>query len=174
MVVCPKDGRVVAVERQFEPENNQVCNVALTKALKHHPRVDCFILDRNCSFSVQAKTVPQFKGIKTWAIDKFHGRGHSKKCKCNPHNHRSIMKRLKGVNTSVCEQVWAWFRGYARTLNKMNAKRHVFLVLACARRHNEMMSKCDKSHLSPVMPSGKQRSGHYPCTRPNKSTKKAK
>ncbi len=82
-----------------------------------------FIMDRNCSSSPQARTLPQLKSIRTWAIDKFHGRNHAKTRACSPYNRPAIMRRLRGVNTSVCEQVWSWFRGYAKALNSANPLR---------------------------------------------------
>ncbi len=163
----PKTGRILSVEQQFEPESNDVVVAALKKVLPLYPKVDAFVMDRNCKFVKRAKQETALHQIKTYAIDKFHGKGHNKKCVCNPFNHRGIMRRLRGVNTSVSEQVWAWFRGYCSTLNTMNPLRHRFFVLAYAKRHNAMINSGDVSHLPPAMHSTtKRRSGHYPCNNP--------
>jgi hypothetical protein len=36
-------------------------------------------------------------------------------------NVKALGKRLKHVNTVICEQIYAWFRGHARVLNEMRA-----------------------------------------------------
>ena len=146
MVSNPADGRIVSVEQQVEPENNEVTARALGKVLVSYPKVDCFLLDRNCKFAPRFKDLSKFKQIKTWAIDKFHRRKHNGKCPCNLYAHPKIMRRLKGVNTSVSEQVWSWFRNYSNTLNTMSSTRHKFLVLQYVRRRNAMMESGDTSH----------------------------
>ena len=109
--------------------------------------LDCFIMDRNCKYAPLHKS--KFAKIKTWAIDKFHAKkGHGPKCKCSPYNNRAIMRRLKGINTSVCEQVWSWLRNYASTMNHMNSRRHKFLLLSYVRRHNDMIAAGDVLHLN--------------------------
>ena len=182
MVSNPADGRIVSVEQQVEPENNEVTARALGKVLVSYPKVDCFLLDRNCKFAPRFKDLAKFKQIKTWAIDKFHGRKHNGKCPCNPYAHPKIMRRLKGVNTSVSEQVWSWFRNYSNTLNTMNSTRHKFLVLQYVRRHNAMMESGDTSHLNGHAAArkgmGRKRPPTpYPCTDKRKKcsvTKKKK
>lgn len=141
-------GRIVAVEQQFEPENNEVVTRALQKVERSFPMLDCFIMDRNCKYAPLYKS--KFAKIKTWAIDKFHAKkGHGPKCKCSPYNHRAIMRRLKGINTSVCEQVWSWLRNYASTMNHMSNRRHKFLLFSYVRRHNDMIAAGDVLHLNP-------------------------
>jgi hypothetical protein len=66
----------------------------------------------------------------------------------------------------LCSEVWAWFRGYASTLNSANASLHRFLVLVYCKKHNSMMTKGDTDHLPPA-PVGMQhrkKGGHYHCT----------
>jgi len=109
-VVSPKDGRILSMVQQFEPENNAVVTEALEKIIEIYPKANCFVMDRNCKYAPTVMSRKKLKVIKTWAIDKFHGKHHSATCKCSPYNHASIMRRLSGVNTSVCEQVWSWFR----------------------------------------------------------------
>ena len=169
MVSNPADGRVVSVELQVEPENNEVTARALGKVLVSYPKVDCFLLDRNCKFAPRFKDLANFKQIKPWAIDKFHGLKHNGKCPCNPYAHPRITRRLKGVNTSVAEQVWSWFRNYSNTLNPMSSTRHKFLVLQYVRRHNAMMESGDTSHLNGHAAAregmGRRRPPtQYPCT----------
>jgi hypothetical protein len=140
-------GRIVSVEQQVEPENNDVVTRAMEKVYGCFPNLDCFVLDRNCKYAPNNKW--RFPRIKTWAIDKFHAkRGHGPKCSCSPCNHRAIHRRLVGINTSVCEQVFSWLRNYASTMNAMNSKRHKFLLLTYVRRHNDMVEKGDTNHLN--------------------------
>lgn len=166
MVMDPANGRIVSVVQQFEPENNAVCIEALEKVIHIYGNVDAFILDRNCKFAPTASARPKLAQIKTWAIDRFHAHRHSSTCPCNPYSKKAIKKRLQGVNTSVCEQVWSWFRGYAPTFNTMNSKRHRFIVLCYCRRHNDMLSKGDTDHLPrfPASERGKRATTPYTCS----------
>ncbi len=93
--------------------------------------------DRACRFyNAAIASCKDLKRIKTWAVDRFHAQGHSKRCKCSPLVKKNIDKHLKGTNTSICEQTFSWFRGYACSFHTMSAPRQRFLVLALARRHN--------------------------------------
>ena len=58
------------------------------------------------------------------------------------------MKRVKDVNTSVSEQVFSWFRGYARTFSEMKSLRQRFLVLYYSVRHNALIDAGKTSHLN--------------------------
>jgi hypothetical protein len=80
------------------------------------------------------------------------------------------MNRLKGVNTSVSEQVFSWFRGYAVTLNNMTPSRHCFAILYYCRRHNVMVDKKDLSHCNPF--ASKKPSYVKPKPKPYSCTKK--
>ena len=127
-------------------------------------KVDCLIYDRNCSLCMQAKTRPKLKDIKTWAIDPFHGSKHKKTCKCSPKNKRAIKNRLKGLNGSIAESTFAWFRNYARSLNKMRPLRHRFLVLFLVKMHNEQVAKGQAKYLSKQRPGKRQKTSHpYGC-----------
>jgi hypothetical protein len=87
--------------------------------------------------------------LKFFPVDKFHAKkGHNSKCKNNPYNVRRLMSRVKHVNTSVAEQVFSWFRGYARTFNEMRGVRHIFLALYYAGMHNELVSAGCTDHLN--------------------------
>ena len=142
MVLEPK-GAILSVVEQCAPENHAVVDSALQKALPQHENVDCVCYDRNCSFCVKAKNKGVYKNVKTWAIDTWHAKKHCKNCACSPENHLSIKRRLRGVNTSVCEQTFSWFRNYARTMNELRPLRHRFLVLFYAKRHNELVAQKD-------------------------------
>jgi hypothetical protein len=105
MITDPATGRILSVEQQIEPENNAVVEAALGKVLPLYPQVDTFIMDRNCKFAPTAGKAAKFRCIKFWCIDKFHAVKHSKKCVCNPNVHTRLERRLRGVNTSISEQV---------------------------------------------------------------------
>lgn len=110
MTTDPRSSRVLAVEEQKEPENNAVKKAALGKILCHYPHVNALIHDRNCSFQTECARGGDFPQIKYWCIDKWHGAKHCRSCPCNPHLHPRLARRLRGINTSCSEQVFAWFR----------------------------------------------------------------
>ena len=83
------------------------------------PQIDCVVYDRMCSSLKKMSSTECFKGIKYWAIDKFHAHGHAASCPCIPLVHNKLARRLSKTNTSVAEQSFAWFRGYASSLNTM-------------------------------------------------------
>ena len=122
MIMDAAGGRVLSVQQQFEPENNEVVTVALEKVIDQYKNAKTFIMDRNCKYAPKNKSRQKLRKIRTWAIDKFHAKRHGKKCPCNPYKHKLTMRALKGVNTSVCEQVWSWFRNYAAVFNHMNSR----------------------------------------------------
>ena len=61
-------------------------------------------------------------------------------------------RRLRYVNTSRAEQVFSWFRGYARSFNSLRPIRHKFLVLYYSRLHNAMIAAGDVQHLNAYSP----------------------
>ena len=148
MVSCPRDGRIVGVTQMFEPENNLVTAQTLEKAIPHLKNCDCFILDRNCKAKIALESRPLLKQIRYYPIDEFHAQKHTDGCPCSPLHIRRLKRRIKGVNTSVAEQVFSWFRGYARVLNEMRSLRHRFLVLYLCRRHNDLVDAGETSHLN--------------------------
>ena len=82
-------------------------------------------------------------------VDKFHAKGHVSGCPCSPYDVPALMRRVRDVNTSICEQVFAHFRIYAKTLSDMRPNRHAFLILNCAKLHNEdACSRGDNSKLN--------------------------
>jgi hypothetical protein len=121
-----------------------------------YKKCNTFVYDRACKVlpeSTRRGTLPQ---LKHWAVDKFHAPGHNVKCKCSPLNVPLLHRRLRHVNTSICEQVFSWFRGYARTMNEMRQMRHRFLVLYYVKRHNELTVSGSASYLNPFSTTRRQ------------------
>ena len=165
MAVDPKDSRVLGVLQQRCPENNQLKLELMTRIAPNFPMCDCLIHDRNCSFENAAKAEEELKGIKYFPIDRFHGMKHCPTCKNSPQNVPRLERRLKGVNTSVSEQVFSWFRNYARILNEMKPKIHEFLVLYFCKLHNAVVKADGTKHLNPYSACNKKKnSTSYPCT----------
>ncbi|CAJ1352020.1 unnamed protein product [Effrenium voratum] len=121
---------------------------SLLKILPMYKKVNCFVLDRNCAFMPQALEVKEFKQVKYWTIDCFHATGHKKTCKCNPLHVPRLAKRLKHVNTSAAEQVFAWFRNYARVLNESSPLRHAFKVLYYCKMHNQAIRNKKATYIN--------------------------
>ena len=88
-------------------------------------------------------------------------------------------RRIKKLNTSVCEQTFSWFRGYAKMLNEMQPLRHRFLVLYFCKLHNENVDAGTAAEYlneyTPFKPAKKSKRS-YPCVKKAmkvKATKKA-
>ena len=148
--LCPKTGRILQTSPMYRPENNDFVLDELEKVVDRYPHVNCFIYDRACKIQ---KSVLQRKKrlwkIRTYTTDKFHGPRHKKNCAANPHTKPRLMARIENLNTSIAEQTFSWFRGYARSMNELRPTRHQFLVLLYAKMHNELMAKGEMSHLNP-------------------------
>ena len=88
-------------------------------------------------------------------------------CQCSPLSVPRLRKRAADVNTSVAEQVFAWFRGYAKTFNEMRPLRHHFLVLYYTRLHNLQIDLNQATYLNPMAPARQQRKAikKYECTK---------
>ena len=113
-----------------------------------------------------ASREPELRSIKYYCIDEWRGKKHNRSCKCSSKSSVSIQRRLKGVNTSISEQVFAWFRNYARILNHMSSNHHHFLVLLFCRRHNMLVDRMHVDHLCPFGLHKKAKiSKQYSCTR---------
>ena len=69
------------------------------------------------------------------------------------------------MNTSIAEQTFAWFRGYARMLNSMRAARHHCVVLLFSRKHNTLMDSGATNQLSAFRTGAKKQRGSssYVC-----------
>lgn len=148
VVSNPQDGRVLGVSQMLQPENNDVAIKTMARVLDKLPAVDCAIMDRMCKVKPAAEKKKQFRGIKYWTCDLWHGRKHSKKCQCNPHVHLRLKRRVNKVNTSIAEQVFSWMRGFARTFNELRPNRHRFLMHYYCKRHNELLHSDYRGHLN--------------------------
>ena len=87
--------------------------------------------------------------MKYWCIDRFHARADGDTCTCSPLVHRRLDLRLRNVNSSIAEQTFSWFRGYASTFNVKNPLTHVFYVLLYIKKHNLLIRKDYLRHLNP-------------------------
>lgn len=149
MVTDPKTGSILGIKEMKDPENANIALDLVEDLLPFYMKVNCALYDRACSVLKKASARKSLSKIRFWCVDKFHARGHCAKCKCSPAVHAHLAKRVKNVNTSISEQTFAWFRGYASSFNSMNADVQRFYVLSYARRHNVMLRKDDAAHLNP-------------------------
>ena len=120
MAVDPSTGLII--EEMLGPENHKVAFAAVKNAIKLAPKLDCVVYDRTCITLEKAKKDESLNSIKCWAVDRFHAGRHSDTCPCSPAVVHRIDRRLKGVNASIAEQTFAWFRTYVGTFNTMNAR----------------------------------------------------
>eukprot|EP00438_Fugacium_kawagutii_P010367 Skav231997 [mRNA] locus=scaffold719:439782:442514:+ [translate_table: standard] len=148
MVTSPESNLILAIVEMKEPENNDIALTAVMDLLHHYPNVNAVVYDRACSILSAATKETRLKPIRYWAVDKFHAKGHVGKCPCHPEKILRLKRRLKSVNTSMSEQTFSWFRGYANTFNNMAPQTQRFYVLAYGRRHNIMVSNNDVEHLN--------------------------
>ena len=172
--ICPKSSVILHAVPMYGPENNEIVLNGLEDVLDRYPYVNCFIYDRACKILKDAKARRRsLWKVKTYATDKFHGIGHKSSCPVNPYSLPRVMRRLQGVNTVVAEQTFAWFRGYARSMNELRAERHQFLVPLYAMEHNKLLAIGDKTHLNPRIKSGNRRSLPCDCS-DERQTKRAR
>ena len=164
-VVCaPATGEVLAASQMRDPENNAIAKETFQKALKKCPRVNCLIYDRMCTLHKRLRPKAEFRKIKHFAVDKMHARGHSRECLCNPTHIPELKRRVRKLNTQICEQTFSWFRRFAFTFNVMSPLRHRFITLRYLAKHNECISHGDCAYLSPMSRSRKRaRSTAYEC-----------
>ncbi len=81
-------------------------------------------------------------------------------------------QRIKDENTSICEQVFSWFRGYAPICNEMRTNRHKFLLFYFAKRHNMALLHGSARYLRPVPNEKKKKpSVPYGCPSSKKMSK---
>ena len=84
-----------------------------------------------------------------WSLDRFHSVNHIDKwCHDNvnpalPH----LKPYLAGVNTSVCESVFAWVRGFAGALHVMSRWLFIFFLAEMLDLHNWRLVSGDSGHL---------------------------
>ena len=134
----------------YRPENNDLVLNEMERVVRRYPYVNCFVYDRACKILKDvAKRKKALWKIRTYSTDKFHGSRHKENCKANPFARAELMRRIQGLNTSVAEQTFSRFRGYARITNELKQPRHRFLVPLYAKSHNATISSGDTSHLNP-------------------------
>ena len=112
----------------------------------------------------------EFKQIKYKTCDFFHGKGHTGNCPCNPNTVLRLKRRFNRVNTSAAEQVFSWFKNYARILNEARPVRHRFKVLLFCRLHNKKVERGDTSHLNQYTKKRQHTSKPYSCNKASKKT----
>ena len=125
--------------------------------------MNAFIMDRACAFAPSAQE--DFKQIKYWVVDSFHAQKHKKACPCNPLHVTRLAKRVKGVNMSAAEQVFSWFRNYAKLLNEARALRHTFKVLYFVKEHNAAVQAKKAVYLNKFQTVSKKISTPYACVK---------
>ncbi len=170
----PKSRHIISVREQIDAENNAVAKESLECTPATYPKLNSLVLDRAFAFMPSALKTPSLVQIKNFVIDKFHAQGHSDKCPCNPYVHQRLMRLLKGINTPACEQLFSWFRNYARSFNELRADRHRFITLYFAKKHNDLVDASDTAHLSrhSLVRKKKRSRRPYKCT-PMKKRKEA-
>jgi hypothetical protein len=159
MLIDPKSKRIVNVLEQVEPENNAIVTASLEGAIPMYMNCDTFIMDRNCRYEKTGRSNENLSQIKHYIIDLLHSYKHSKTCMCSPRNVAKYKKRVKHVNTSIAEQTFSWFRGYARVFNELREARHRFVVRYFAKKHNELVSTGETTHLNPCKVSNEMKTG---------------
>ena len=170
MLIDPVSARILSVVPQDQPEGNTVATHSLLKVLPKYPKVDLLIMDRCCHFMPAALKTEGLEQLKYFSLDRFHSYGHTRKCPCNPRSKTRLKKRIAGLNTSVAEQTFSWFRGYSRVLNDMRRARHRFAVLLFCKWHNNMVLQGNTHHLNKYkVQKAKNASKPYAC---NKKTGK--
>ena len=87
--------------------------------------------------------------------------------------HRKRLGRIiEGVNTSICEQVFSWFRHFSTSFNELRGNRHRFIILYMAKRHNQAIESNTAVYLRPIVHPASRRSSPYGCSK--KQVKKSK
>lgn len=91
------------------------------KVLPLYPKVDLLIFDRCCHYKPSAINDPDLSQIKCFPLDTFHAYRHKGTCPCSPLTQKSLNQGVDYINTSVTEQTFSWFSGYANVLNHMRS-----------------------------------------------------
>ena len=163
MLVNPQDQRILCVVAMDKPENNPVVQKSLEKVLPLYQKVNGFIMDRVCGFAPTHASKKSLSQIKYWSLDKFHAHRHKKTCVYNPLYVKRLSRRFAKTNTSACEQVFSWFRNYARILNEARAIRHTFKVLYFSKLHNQAVAENKASYLNKFKKAVSKVSKAYAC-----------
>ena len=198
MCCDPTSGRIVSLMVMNEPECNEYVTKSLESRLWLYPKCTGFVYDRACSFVKSARTNEAFEQIQDYIVDWFHAYGHAKDCACNPRtltqskqlslsyvgvsslgniqlksgHHKRLGRIIQGVNTSICEQVFAWFRHFSTNFNELRGNRHRFIIVYMAKRHNQAIENNTAVYLRPIAHPASVRSTPYGCSK--KQVKKSK
>lgn len=105
------------------------------------------------------------KQIKYWAVDHFHALKHKKTRGYNPLYVRRLAKRFKGISLNAAEQVFSWFRNFARLINEARPLRHAFKVLYFVKEHNKAIHNNKAKCLNKRQNSLKKPSKKYVCVK---------
>ena len=162
--ICHKTGRILHAVPMFHPENNALVLDELENVVERYPFANCFSYDRawKILLDVQKRKAAPWK-IRTYATDKFHGWRRKKSFLANPFSSAKLMRRIEGLNTSVAEQTFSWFRGYARSTNEMKPQRRQFLAPLYAKIHNALLERGATSRLNPYSCQRAKRKTPYEC-----------
>ena len=141
MAIDPKSGLILSVTNMPEPENNEVAKAVLNNVVSCASNLNCVIYDKMCVCHKAFISDRSFAKVKYWCVDRFHAKAHGDHCPCSPLLHRRLHLRLRDVNTSIAEQTFSWFRGYAASFNTKNADTHIFYVLLYVKKHNLLSAR---------------------------------
>ena len=144
----PCSGLVLSVDDMEEPENNAVAKKVLGKVMAKATNLDCVIYDKMCVCMKSFASDKEFKQVKYWPVDRFHAKAHSSSCPCSPVHIRRLDLRLRSVNSSIAEQTFSWFRGYASSFNTKAHDTHIFYVLLYVKMHNNLVRQNRLQHLN--------------------------
>ena len=162
MATDPRTSRVLGVEQMHRPENNEVKTRILCQILPSYENVDCLIHDRACSYIHEVRRTEKLSALKFVIADKWHGSKHRATCPCSPRWVPRLKRRLRGINSSVAEQTFSWFRNYARIMNDMKPRKHAFYVLYYSRLHNALIEEGEPEHLNLLAVRKRSRRGSVP------------
>ena len=175
MLIDPVSSRILGIVSQDVPENNKVVSASLLKILPLYPKVDLLIMDRCCHYMKAAQSTSGLEQIKFFSLDRFHSSGHTSKCPCNPRSKTRLKNRIKGLNTSIAEQTFSWFRGYSKVLNDMRPLRHRFAVLLFCKWQNDLVENGNAQYLNQYKVHHKKKARKsYACNKGNKKAKLVK
>ncbi|CAE7546453.1 unnamed protein product, partial [Symbiodinium microadriaticum] len=148
MAMDPRSGMVMSVADMEEPENNVVAKNVLRKVVTKAVNLNYVIYDKMCVCLKSFATDKDFKLVKYWSIDRFHTKAHSVSCPCSPIHVRRLDLRLRSVNSSIAEQTFSWFRGYACSFNTKAHDTHIFYVLLYVKMHTSLVRQNRLQHLN--------------------------
>ena len=152
--------RILRAKPTQKPEGNDILDEAISAVMPLYKNMNCAVVDRACCFLPRAVKSKRFKQVKHWIVDKFHAYS----CVRNPLHRPSLARRIRNTNTSAAEQVFSWFRGFARILHEATPERHAFKVLYYCTLHNRAVEQRRTGYLNQyVKRRKKKQSKPYSC-----------